>query len=85
MMAVEIRVGEGELIPGKPFARFEDVYHFSSPTRSYDVRADGQSFLMVRSEDADQRQTKLREFHGRKVSIVLNWFQELEHLVPTDR
>ncbi len=39
---------------------------------------DGQRFLMIRPEDADQREARLQEFHGRKVSIVLNWFEELK-------
>jgi len=45
----------------------------NSPLRQYDVTSDGERFVMV--SPAESRQT---------MTIVLNWFEELERLVPTD-
>jgi hypothetical protein len=39
----------------------------------YDVAPDGR-FIMIKTPDEDQ---------PREITVVLNWFQELEELVPT--
>ena len=44
------------------------------PGRAYDVTPDGQRFLML--EDA-------RSATVTKLNVVVNWFEELERLVPT--
>jgi len=41
----------------------------------YDVSPDGQQFVMV-------RRTGVRK--SMQMNIVLNWFEELKRLVPTD-
>ena len=43
--------------------------------RPYDVSADGQRFLMMKSVDSTPR---------RDIHVVLNWAAELERLVPTE-
>ena len=52
---------------------FEQPYAYGSTVAlaNYDVSADGQRFLMVKSESG-----------GAQLSIVLNWFSELSRLAP---
>ena len=45
-------------------------------TRHYDVGPDGQRFLMLK-EDESAASTA-------QINIVLNWFEELKRLVPTN-
>ena len=51
---------------------FEGSYWLA--TRGYDVAPDGERFLML----------KLNTDAQREIHVVLNWFDELERLVPTD-
>ncbi len=46
--------------------------------RRYDISPDGQRFLMIK--DAEQRAET-----GTELIIVLNWFEELKRLVPTEK
>lgn len=59
--------------PGKPEILFSGDY-LSHPGRAYDISPDGERFLMVKPDDDENT-----ELH-----VVLNWFQELKRLVPTD-
>jgi hypothetical protein len=43
--------------------------------QSYDVSPDGQRFLMIKETDVGG---------GQQINLVLNWFEELKRLVPTD-
>ena len=86
MFSVEIEIDEGELRPGKPILLFEGNYNISTPIGSYDVRSDGQRFLMAQMLPWEKRFAKRAEvYFGRKVSLVLNWFEELKRLVPTEK
>ena len=86
MMSVEITIEEGELKAGNPIVLFDvSGYNRSNPIRSYDVRPDGQRFLMVKLMEGNEKNAMLIEdYFGDSVSIVLNWFEELERLVPTE-
>ncbi len=42
----------------------------------YDISPDGARFLMMKEGDIEQEQAQ--------INIVLNWFEELKRLVPTD-
>ena len=44
---------------------------------NYDVSPDGQKFVMVRRTGGGERESI-------QMIIVLNWFEELNRLVPTD-
>jgi Tol biopolymer transport system component len=44
--------------------------------RSFDVAPDGKSFVMVKPDEECGKATEIR--------LVLNWFEELERLAPTD-
>jgi Tol biopolymer transport system component len=74
MMSVVVTTGT----VGAPTFLFEKP-DIGSSTRvtgeaNYDVTADGERFLMVVSGDT-----------STQLNVVLNWFDELERLVPSDR
>ena len=63
---------------GAPEVLFEGNYSFRygvDQAAFYDVTPDGKQFLMVRTAD-------VAPVH--EIRVVLNWFEELERLVPTD-
>jgi Tol biopolymer transport system component len=58
----------------KPVLLFEGEFELDPWSSNYDVAPDGRRFVMIRrGEDADQQ-----------LNVVLNWFEELKRLVPTD-
>ncbi len=84
MMTVEIAVEEGELRPGIPRRLFDRRFMGATPLRAWDVTPDGQRFLMIQWYPKEAT-TRLNQFSEDKVSVVLNWFEELGRLVPTDQ
>ena len=72
MMAVRIET-QPELRPQPAEVLFDGDY-FHRNRRSYDVATDGR-FLMI--------QPMITEQDGQ-IHVVLNWFEELKRLVPTD-
>ena len=83
-MAVEIAIEGHSLIPRQPVELFDaSEYGDTDPTRSYDVRPDGERFLMsLVTRDGIRR--RLEEHYGKQVKIILNWFEELKRKVPTN-
>ena len=77
MMAVEITT-QPTFRTGTPRLLFEDPYRRTPnpTTASYDVSADGQRFLMVQEGAEEEEATQL--------NVVLNWFEELKRLVPSN-
>jgi Tol biopolymer transport system component len=73
MMAATIESG-AELRVGKPVTLFEGHYGRYWASRAYDVAPDGR-FLMVKTPE---------ELAPRQLNVVLNWFAELERLVPAE-
>lgn len=69
-MAVSVRHLEGDVQIGKPRLLFEGSY---SPR--FDVSHDGQSFIMSSPEGTPT---------SDHLELVLNWFRELERLVPSE-
>ena len=67
-LAPELRIGEPELLFERPYGTIS-----GSPGSSYDVTSDGR-FVMIKQV--------VKPEDGR-IDFVLNWFQELERLVPT--
>jgi len=49
--------------------------HLAGWGQSYDVKGDGQQFLMVKESEEQPAAPQL--------IVVLNWFEELKRLVPT--
>ena len=75
LMAVPVSAGP-EFEPGRPVPLFEDHFSrrgYAGPTSTYDVARDGR-FLMVDPAEGD----------GTSLVVVLNWFEELKRLVPTE-
>jgi serine/threonine-protein kinase len=75
LMAVEIETDPG-LRPGVPRVLFEWPLGFGF-SREYDVAPDGQHFVVLGTADS-------KEESRPRIQIVLNWFEELERLVPND-
>ncbi len=77
-MVVSIQTRNQTLEVGKPRLLFEGRYvsHSTPPgMQYYDIHPDGQRFLMLKEGTAqDQGQ----------INVVLNWFEELKRLVPTN-
>jgi hypothetical protein len=75
MMAVAIST-EPEFAPGKPTFLFEGGYELAgeNPVTQYDVTPDGR-FVMIRTDESSG---------PTQINVVLNWFEELKRLVPTE-
>jgi len=74
MMVVSIAT-EPRLSLGRPQRLFEDRYIRSGyPWTTYDVAPDGRRLLML--------QTRAVTAAPQEIAVVLNWFEELEQLVP---
>ncbi len=63
---------------GTPQLLFEGTYAvaYYGSTSNYDITDDGQRFVMVKSS--------AQTINGSTLRVVLNWFEELKRLVPTD-
>jgi Tol biopolymer transport system component len=53
---------------------FDDIYANDVGGMSYDVSADGKRFLMIKDGGTDKE--------VREIRVIVNWFEELERLVP---
>ncbi len=74
-MAVDITT-EPTFSAGKPRLLFEERYETAAGMGvNYDVTPDGQRFIMVKAE---------QELALTQINVVLNWFEELKRLVPTN-
>jgi len=60
----------------RPRILFEGLYDNGVLTANYDVTPDGQRFVMIK-ESAEQQE-------AAQINVVLNWFEELKRLVPTN-
>ena len=77
MMVLSVQT-EPTFNAGRPRVLFEESYLSSSISlgyQYYDISPDGQRFLMIKEVGAGEAQ----------INVVLNWFEELKRLVPTDR
>ncbi len=75
MMVVEIKAGN-RFSAGSPRTLFEGKFHEWRRHRSFDVTPDGQRFIMVKVPP---------ESEPRHLVVILNWFDELQSLVPTGK
>jgi Tol biopolymer transport system component len=76
MMVVSVET-EPLFTAGRPRLLFEGRFRSSmgyQASANYDVFPDGQSFVMVK--DLQESETR--------INVVLNWFEELKRLVPTN-
>ena len=76
MMAVSIQT-DPTFKAGTPKVLFEGDFYQGRGTTwpSYDITADGQRFVLVQAD---------KEEAPTQINVVLNWFEELKRLVPTD-
>ncbi len=77
MMAVDIKL-QPEFSAGTPRLLFEGRFLGTGAVhlrRNYDVSLDGQRFLMIQRE---------QDLVPTEIIVILNWFEELKRLVPTD-
>ena len=68
--APERRIGEPQLLFERPYGK-----NTGSPATSYDVTSDGR-FVMIKGAVNPG---------SDRIDFVLNWFAELERLVPTGK
>ena len=75
MMVVAINT-QAAFSAGTPQVLFAGPYTSGQGFRqNYDVTPDGQRFVMVRAAQGSEQ---------AQINVVLNWFEELKRLVPTD-
>jgi len=74
MMVVGIKTAP-TFTAGSPVVLFLGRYTTGGQIVNYDISPDGQRFLMIKEAD-DEGQGQ--------INVVLNWFEELKRLVPTD-
>lgn len=83
LMAVPIRT-EPSVVIGRPSKIFDGLIvqeDEAGDMHSYDVAPDGRRFLVIR-EARDALDDPLAQLD--ELQVVLNWFEELERLAPTD-
>jgi len=78
LMRVPVQLGD-TFQPGKevvvPSSTFTGIGVFHG--RTYDVSPDGQRFLMIKEDEQPEKA-------GARIIVVLDWFEELKRLVPTE-
>ena len=72
LMAAEYRIDGDRIRPEKPSELFRGPFALG-PRAEYDVSPDGEHFVMLRREDTNRT----------PLTFVVNWFDELRRLVPT--
>ena len=78
-MAVPVQT-EPSFTPATPEVLFEDDYLLGTGGgRTYDVAQDGQRFLIIKEGGGDDDTSAQPQ-----IIVVLNWFEELRRLVPTN-
>jgi Tol biopolymer transport system component len=77
MMAVDVTLSP-RFVAGRPHPLFEGRYAVGSPHRHYDVSPDGR-FLML------QEPLVTPPPPVTQMVVVLNWFEELMRMAPSDR
>ena len=84
LMVVPVESAPG-FSSGTPELLFEGAY-FSPPwftrvtARTYDISPDGKRFLMIK--ELDEKTESIGP--PKQLHLILNWFEELKRLVPTD-
>ncbi len=76
MMVVDIKT-EPAFTAGSPVVLFTGRYTIWGGFVNYDISPDGQRFLMIKEVDEEEGQQD-------QINVVLNWFEELKRLVPTN-
>ena len=69
--------GEDVLRRGTPQPLFSMAPYYQDIGTNWAISPDGQRFLMIRKDFADQAQSE--------ITVVQNWFEEVIERVPTDQ
>ena len=77
MMSVDIKL-EPAFSAGRPRMLFEHTWAPGTPHRNYDVSPDGRFLMLLEQERPPAPAAK-------QMVLVLNWFEELKRLAPSDR
>ncbi len=77
MMLVGIKT-EPTFTAGSPVVLFTFTgrYRTAITGVNYDISPDGQRFLMIKEAEEEEGESQIH--------VVLNWFEELKRLVPTN-
>jgi Tol biopolymer transport system component len=75
MMVVSIEEVGSKLKVSTPEELFTGYYDSHRTVANYDIDPNGQRFIMIKPVD---------ELVPAQINVVLNWSEELKHLVPTD-
>ena len=75
MMAVSVET-ESTFKAGSPEVLFTGNYSVAAG-RNYDIDPDGQQFLMLKDLEGESSAPS-------QLTVVLNWFEELKRLAPTE-
>ena len=73
MMSVPVTIGDS-FQPGTPYVLFTHA-NPTGPPPVYFVSPDGKRFVMLQSTGQEE---------AGQINVILNWFEELKRLVPTD-
>ena len=76
IMVVDVTTDSG-FERSRPSLLFEGPYGSNFPIRSYDITPDGQRFVMRQGQASEPEPVT-------SLNVVLNWFEELNRLAPTD-
>ena len=77
IMVAATALGPG-FVPGRPRRLFAaERFRFSGNTSAFDIHPDGKRFAMVTLGDPSPAAPD-------QINVVLNWFDELRRLVPTN-
>ena len=76
-MAVDITT-EPTFTAGRPKELFKRAHTSTFPVRNYDVALDGRRFLMPQGVGQPEEKAV------KQIHFVLNWFEELKRLGPTN-
>jgi len=77
MMVVGIKAEPTTITAGSPEVLFTGRYTSGLPVANYDISPDGQRFLMIKAAEEEEGQQG-------QINVVINWFEELKRLVPTN-
>jgi len=84
MMAVDVPAGADSA--GKPTLLFEGPYQLKTGAgaSNYDATPDGQGFVMIRTRERSADSSADSSAATQQITLVLNWFEELKQLAPTN-
>ena len=74
LLAVDVDTRTG-FSAGRPRLVLSGVYAAQDGGQDFDVSPDGQTFLMTQPTNESERAP-------RRINVVVNWFSELQRLVP---